>query len=135
MISVKAATTMDVSCDECRPLHADSWKHAWTIHLERLEMQHWKCRTCKLLYDGISALLGPAFVAVFGYIMFPERHEEDDGTLRVDIHPPKLSPIDFSVKVCRLRIYTAPGESRLAQTHSCPSCSVSDRKAVLEFPR
>ena len=100
---------MDLSCKECLPLHAGAWKYSWLIDLERLELQHWKCRTCKLLYDALSALLGPAFVVVFGYIMFPVRGEEDNGTLRVDMHPPRYSPIDSSVAVCQLRIYTTPG--------------------------
>jgi hypothetical protein len=108
-----APTDSRQGCEECHLLHTGSWKHSWPIAVVRLEMQQWKCRTCKLLYDGISAFLGPAFVAVFSYIMFPDRDEEDDGTLRVDLHPPMQSPIHQSVKVCRLRIYTAPGESRL----------------------
>jgi hypothetical protein len=76
----------------------------------RLEVQQWKCRTCKLLYDGISALLGPAFIAVFSYIRFTERRVEDDGTLRMEICTLIDSKLSDYVRKCELRIYRAPGE-------------------------
>lgn len=101
---------MHFSCEACMPLQGGSWKEEWFLPVAALSTLRLQCQTCKLLHDGISAILGSGFISLFSDVGFPHRDEGDDGTLRINIYPPEFGNIWSSVRVCRLRIFTAPGK-------------------------
>jgi hypothetical protein len=100
---------MDFSCHHCRHLRGDQWLFSWKIPIPTLKMQVGRCQTCTLIFNAISAVLGPGFVAVYTYVLFPEREPSDFGSLRIDLQCPPYNPISENIQTCRVRIYTTPG--------------------------
>ncbi|KAH7381556.1 heterokaryon incompatibility protein-domain-containing protein [Pyrenochaeta sp. MPI-SDFR-AT-0127] len=71
----------DFACPVCLGIPAETDR----IPLMGLEAQHHDCETCCLLWNSVTAIIGPHVGDYYDHVVIYEKEEGDEGPLRVDV--------------------------------------------------
>jgi hypothetical protein len=107
---------MDFPCEICKNLKSfEDTKAAWSwwcISIKELVDQREYCRSCALVYDAVSAIVGVNFPFVFSRLEFTQRSIDDIGPLRIKVYPPgrQFNSTTRPIRIVKLQLYTEPGK-------------------------